>query len=60
MVMLSRDYVYVHVCCWCDSAGQIGKSGSLEREMMRTSRLRLQSFLPWGYLALSHDHEHNN
>jgi hypothetical protein len=28
--------------------------------LMRTSILRLQSFLPLTYLALSHDHEHNN
>jgi hypothetical protein len=28
--------------------------------MMRTSILRLQSFLLLRYLALSHDHEHNN
>jgi hypothetical protein len=28
--------------------------------VMRTSILRLQSFLPLRYLALSHDHEHNN
>jgi hypothetical protein len=28
--------------------------------LMRTSILRLQSFLPLRYLALSHDHEHNN
>jgi hypothetical protein len=28
--------------------------------MMRTSILQLQSFLPLRYLALSHDHEHNN
>jgi hypothetical protein len=28
--------------------------------MMRTSILWLQSFLPLRYLALSHDHEHNN
>jgi hypothetical protein len=28
--------------------------------MMRTLILRLQSFLPLTYLALSHDHEHNN
>jgi hypothetical protein len=32
-----------------------------EREgMMRTSILRLQSFLSLRYLALSHDHKHNN
>jgi hypothetical protein len=30
------------------------------RDVMRTSILRLQSFLPLRYLALSHDHEHNN
>jgi hypothetical protein len=28
--------------------------------MMRTSILRQQSFLSLRYLALSHDHEHNN
>jgi hypothetical protein len=28
--------------------------------LMRTSILRLQSFLSLRYLALSHDHEHNN
>jgi hypothetical protein len=28
--------------------------------MMRTSILRLQLFLSLTYLALSHDHEHNN
>jgi hypothetical protein len=28
---MSRGYVFVYVCC-CDRAGQIGKSGSLERE----------------------------
>jgi hypothetical protein len=28
--------------------------------MIRTSMLRLQSFLSLRYLALSHDHEHNN
>ena len=28
--------------------------------MMRTSILRIQSFLPLRYLVLSHDHEHNN
>jgi hypothetical protein len=28
--------------------------------VMRTSILRLHSFLPLRYLALSHDHEHNN
>jgi hypothetical protein len=28
--------------------------------MMRTSILQLQSFLPLTYLALSHDHKHNN
>jgi hypothetical protein len=28
--------------------------------VMRTSILQLQSFLPLRYLALSHDHEHNN
>jgi hypothetical protein len=31
-----------------------------EGRMMRTSILRLQSFLPLRYLTLSHDHEHNN
>jgi hypothetical protein len=31
-----------------------------EGRMMRTSILRLQSFLPLRYLALSHDHEHYN
>jgi hypothetical protein len=31
-----------------------------EEFMMRTSILRLQTFLPLRYLALSHDHEHNN
>jgi hypothetical protein len=31
-----------------------------EGRMMRTSILWLQSFLPLKYLALSHDHEHNN
>jgi hypothetical protein len=31
MVMMSRSYVYVHVC-WCDRAGQLGESGSLERD----------------------------
>jgi hypothetical protein len=31
-----------------------------EGRMMRTSILLLQSFLPLRYLALSHDHEHNN
>jgi hypothetical protein len=30
------------------------------RTLMRTSILRLQSFLLLIYLALSHDHEHNN
>jgi hypothetical protein len=29
-------------------------------KVMRTSILQLQSFLPLRYLALSHDHEHNN
>jgi hypothetical protein len=29
--MMSRGYVYVHVCC-CDWAGQIRESGSLGRE----------------------------
>jgi hypothetical protein len=29
--MISRGYVYVHVCC-CDWAGQIGESGTLGRE----------------------------
>jgi hypothetical protein len=29
--MMSRCYVYIRVCC-CDRAGQIGESGSLERE----------------------------
>jgi hypothetical protein len=29
--MMSRCYVYVHVCC-CDWAGQIGESGSLRME----------------------------
>jgi hypothetical protein len=28
--------------------------------MMRTSILHLHSFLPLRYLALSHDHKHNN
>jgi hypothetical protein len=28
---MSRNYVYVHVCC-CDWAGQIGESVSLGRE----------------------------
>jgi hypothetical protein len=32
----------------------------LIEDMMRTSILLLQSFLPLRYLALSHDHEHNN
>jgi hypothetical protein len=31
MAMMSRGYVYAHVC-WCDRAGQIGESGSLRRE----------------------------
>jgi hypothetical protein len=31
-----------------------------EGRMMRASILRLQSFLLLRYLALSHDHEHNN
>jgi hypothetical protein len=31
-----------------------------EGENVRTSILRLQSFLPLRYLDLSHDHEHNN
>jgi hypothetical protein len=31
-----------------------------EGRMMRTSILRLQLFFPLRYLALSHDHEHNN
>jgi hypothetical protein len=30
------------------------------RRLMRTSILQLQSFLPLTYVALSHDHEHNN
>jgi hypothetical protein len=29
-------------------------------KLMRTSILQLQSFLPLRYLALSHDHEHDN
>jgi hypothetical protein len=29
--MMSRGYVYVHVCC-CDRAGQLEESGSLRRE----------------------------
>jgi hypothetical protein len=29
--MMSRGYVYVHVCC-CDREGQIGESGSHRRE----------------------------
>jgi hypothetical protein len=33
---------------------------SLGNIMMRTSILWLQSFLPLRYLALTHDHEHNN
>jgi hypothetical protein len=31
MVMMSRSYVYVHVY-YCDWTGQLGESGSLERE----------------------------
>jgi hypothetical protein len=31
MVMMSRCYVYVHVCC-CDRVGQLGESESLGRE----------------------------
>jgi hypothetical protein len=31
IVMMSRGYVYVHVCCF-DRAGQSGESGSLRRE----------------------------
>jgi hypothetical protein len=31
MVLMSRGYVYVHVCYY-DRAGQIRESGSLERE----------------------------
>jgi hypothetical protein len=31
MAMMSRGYVYVHVCC-CDRAEQIGESGSVRRE----------------------------
>jgi hypothetical protein len=31
-----------------------------KEKVMRTSVLQLQSFLPLRYLALSHDHEHNN
>jgi hypothetical protein len=36
------------------------KMSMQEGRMMRTTILRLQSFVPLGYLALSHDHEHNN
>jgi hypothetical protein len=35
--MLSRGYVYVHVCC-CDRVGQLGKSGALRREGLRKGR----------------------
>jgi hypothetical protein len=35
-------------------------SGMSAPAMMRTSILRLQSFLLLRYLAQSHDHEHNN
>jgi hypothetical protein len=31
-----------------------------ENQLMRTSILQLQSFLLSRYLALSHDHKHNN
>jgi hypothetical protein len=31
MDMVSRNYVYVHVCC-CDWVGQLGKIGSLRRK----------------------------
>jgi hypothetical protein len=31
MIMMSKSYVYVHAYC-CDWVGQIGESGSLERE----------------------------
>jgi hypothetical protein len=34
--------------------------GNRHHGLMRTSILWLQSFLPLRYLALSHDHEHNN
>jgi hypothetical protein len=34
--------------------------GHMAHPVMRTSILWLQSFLPLRYLALSHDHEHNN
>jgi hypothetical protein len=37
-----------------------GQRQCKRERMMRTSILRLQSFLPLRYLALSHDHEHNN
>jgi hypothetical protein len=37
-----------------------GRTSTEVNLLMRTSILRLQSFLPWRYLALSHDHEHNN
>jgi hypothetical protein len=37
-----------------------GSRQCMRGSMMRTSILRLQSFLPLRYLALSHDHEHNN
>jgi hypothetical protein len=36
MVMMSRGYVYDYVYC-CDLAGQLGESGSLEREGWRES-----------------------
>jgi hypothetical protein len=31
MIMMSRGYVYIHVCC-CDQVEQIGESESLGRE----------------------------
>jgi hypothetical protein len=40
------------------SGGGIVTMGKIE--VMRTSILQLQSFLLLRYLALSHDHEHNN
>jgi hypothetical protein len=48
----------------CEGGKEMDESIFIDEElqsfMMRTSILQLQSFLPLRYLALSHNHEHNN